>query len=167
MIDTTMIVSNNESRPKLTPAAESNLHFTAMYPFFSYFQKSLGKHDPFTLKGVQNKPNLNNSKNVISTNLEMSYLKSATEYVKKTNPIQTQYKAKQTQFGTKDSVFAKIKDYLPRITPILETNIAILKTNKTDLKRQNLIRRPKSNSIDEKASFTYHGCDLIYGCNYG
>jgi hypothetical protein len=107
MRDTTM-TTNNDIRPKLPPATKTNLHFPAINTFFSYFQKSFGKNDLSTLKGVQNKPNLNNSKNTIITALEVTYPKMDSWYVKKTNPIQTQTNPIQTQYKPKQSQFSSI-----------------------------------------------------------
>ena len=90
----------NDPRPKLTPAAPIKLHFHAMYPSFPFFQKSLGKHDPFTLKSMQNKPNLNKFELKLIDASKMTYLKSTVGFVKKTNPIQTQFKPKQSQFSS-------------------------------------------------------------------
>ena len=50
------------------------------------------------LPKMENKPNLNKLKFESNSLMTKGYAKSAPEYVKKTNPIQTQFKAKQTQF---------------------------------------------------------------------
>ena len=60
--------------------------------------KNPQKNCAFHIKNMQNKPNLNNSDHQLTACISMSYVKSAAFYVKKTNPIQTQYKPKQTQF---------------------------------------------------------------------
>ena len=52
-------------------------------------QKSCVSH----IKNMQNKPNLNISEPTPSVYGKKTYVKSATFYIKKTNPIQTQYKA--------------------------------------------------------------------------
>jgi hypothetical protein len=102
MIDTTMIVRNNNQRHQKPPAAMTNNHFPAINTSFSYFLKSLGRHDLFTLNGVQNKPNLNISIFAICTFVLETYLPLDTWYRGKnkpkanpnkanSNPIQTQF----------------------------------------------------------------------------
>ena len=55
--------------------------------------KNPQKSCAFHIKNTQNKANLNNSECPLTACMSTSYVKLATFYIKKTNPIQTQYKA--------------------------------------------------------------------------
>ena len=134
MIDTTIIVSSSDLRPKLNPASSScgaphvaltNNLFTEMYDFYRIFAPGEGN---CLGSNIENKPNLNISKWRINTASKMTYHKSAAWDVKKTNPIQTQYKPKQTQFG-------EIEPILELIVSNSDTEKAILKDFGTVLTR--------------------------------
>ena len=85
--DTTMILNS------MTTKASKPEHIPHKNP-----QKSCAFH----IKNMQNKANLNKSECPLTSFMSMSYVKSTTFYVKKTNPIQSQYKPNtkpiQTQF---------------------------------------------------------------------
>jgi hypothetical protein len=97
MIKNTM-TTNNKTLPKNSPAATlNNLRLISFY-FYLIFSQKTG-HGFY--KNMQNKPNLNISKNTIIGASKMTYLQTTAWYVKKnkpnSNPIQTHSKPIQTQ----------------------------------------------------------------------
>ena len=108
---TTMTTTNHESYqkppipecclPDLKQGTQSKINhqFSAMNLFFLFFpQKAVHSF----CEKMQNKPNLNISKNTLSASLEMTYLPLDTWYDGKnkpnSNPIQTHSKPIQTHF---------------------------------------------------------------------
>jgi hypothetical protein len=140
------MTTNNNPRPKLPPAAMANHHFLAINTFFSYFQKSCGKNDLFTLKGVQNKPNFFEPHFIITACTLMTNDKRLpTRQAKNkpnSNPIQTQTKPISTCISRtmEPKITYQLIDSRPRPK---EPNFCCFKGIEADIMRSSWSKYPK------------------------